>query len=277
MKLKAIATAVLLACFILNVSGQTADDHVAWGRAHLADGQLPAANASFAAAVSIEPGHPVANTLFGITRLLVLPNRNSVKTLLDRSGVEAEGRDVLNWTAEILRSRDGLPLIASGMNSVEFVAVLQGVVLSEIRAAQANMANVVDPNFLLALTAAETRTVKVTLDYGDIQLIQAGLHGLEYVIRSMSPWNLEANLSTLKAWHASGGLNVERVLRENPQLLTFATTNDWVHARVALLGAIERYQAASSFIRNRSPLAVRLFNLADRAVQDEARVSPGAE
>jgi hypothetical protein len=247
---------------------QTADLYIASGRGYLAVSNLVAANNSFSNAVTVSPGNPTGNVFYAATRLLTWPIRPMGSNFLTRLGVPNVGRDLYNWTALPPQDTNGLPPPPAGVNAADFPAMLRTNLLTELIGAEANLAKVTDPNFILGLTSSETRTVAVTLDYGDIQLLRAMLQAAECYSYTAYSLNLDAPLAPLYSLYTSN--SVERVLAEHPALLTFATTNDLAAAKAALLVGADRYDEASQFIRNRPTNVVRLFNYDPERADDEA-------
>ncbi len=65
-------------------------------------------------------------------------------------------------------------------------------------------------------------------------------------------------------------LSIESVLAENPQLLTFATTNDFHASQTAFTNASAMYMKASEFIRARPSSDTRLVSYdPDQAADEE--------
>lgn len=238
---------------------QTCSTLISDGRTFLTTSNLVAANARFAAAVALCPDDPTANALYAATRLAVLPNTPAISNFLTRVGVPLAGRSIYNWTAEPPRDTNGVLLAPAGVNANEFAAVLRTNLLPTIQAAEANLAKITQTNFLLSLTKNETKIADVTLDYGDVQLLRAMLRAWEYWSYTVYSWNLNVQLSSLRALYDSDILSIQRVLQDNPALLTFNTTNDLLAARQAFTNGVARYLEASSIIRNRPGNVNRLF------------------
>jgi len=239
----------------------TADDYVAQGRAYLVASNLAAANTSFSRAVALSPDHQAANVLYAATRLLVWPNQPAGSNFLNRLGVLAAGRSLYHWTARLPEDANGVPLAPAGVNANEATAILRTNLLSVIFAADASLAWVTSTNFTINLSAAETQSTDVTLDYGDVLMLRALLEASAYFSYTVYSWNLDAQLSDLRSLYTDGQLNVETLLSKYPYLLAFATTNDLLAARTSFTNAIEHYLEASQFIRNRPASLTRLFNL----------------
>ncbi len=261
----------LLSLLSLGVSAQNADTFVAAGRFHLAARDMTNANASLAAAVAAAPNHETANALYAATRLLALPSQPAVNVFLDRLGVSRERRDIYHWSTSIPRDTNGVPLAPAGVNANEFAALLRTTVLPEVSGAAANLAKVINTNFLLNLGSNETTFASVTVDYGDIQLLRAMLHAAEYYGYTVHSWNFDAQLSALRALATNRATTVQQIMAEYPQLFAFATTNDLAAAKEAFQRAVDRYFEASTFIRSRPTNTTRLFNYDPDMAQDELK------
>jgi hypothetical protein len=260
----------LIAGFLCsNASAQTADDWVSQGRSYLAARDITDANASFAKALVLNPNHKNANALYAITRLLVLPSQPAGSNFLTRIGFPAAGRNIYKWNSVPPKDANGLWIAPNGVNANEFTAQLRTNVLSVVSGAVGNLAAITDTNFTISLTSSETAMAGVTVDYGDLKLIQAGLYSSEYLIYTLNAQNLDAQLTAIRSLYTNGALSAEQVLSSYPQLFTFATTNDLQAARAAFTNAVNCYMSASAFIRNRPPGEVRLFNYDNESAKEE--------
>lgn len=252
-----------------NLNAQTADEFVTQGRADLAAQDLTDANASFAQAVTVSSTNEDANALYAITRLLVLPYQPAGSNFLTRIGIPLTGRNLYAWTADPPEDTNGLLLAPAGVNADEFTAQFRTNVLLAVSAAIGNLTIVTDTNYTLSLTSSETDLSAVTMDYGDLELIRAGLYASEYFIYTLNSQNLDAQLTDVRALYTGGTLSAGQVLADYPQLFTFASTNDLQAARAAFTNAVNCYLAASAFIRARAPGEVRLFNYDKVSAQEE--------
>jgi hypothetical protein len=141
--------------------------------------------------------------------------------------------------------------------------------LSLLLSVDANLGKVAATNFSLMLTAEETLSIPVTVDYGDIQLLRALAQAGQCACYLAAEWNLDALLTTIRSAY-DGEISWGQFLSEHPKLFTFASTNDLPLARQALLQATDRYFAASDWIRRRLPETVRLFNYDPSSETEEA-------
>ncbi len=255
----------LLACLLTFSStpliyAQNADALVAEGRAFLVAQDLTNANARFASAVSIAPFNDQAKVFYAATRLLTLAEKPAGRALLDKLGFTPTNRSIYAWTATVPTDTNGLPFAPTNMSASELTGFLRTNVLAEVVGASANLATVNNHQFTLLLTAEETSTTKVTLDYGDLLLMRAMLKFAQYAIYTANSWNIDAQLETVRSFIASDNAVAEDILQQFPNLFSFATTNDLNAAQQAFSQAVSLYVEASNFIRARPTNEVRLFN-----------------
>lgn len=256
-----ISITVFLLLTVMVGSSQTAADYVSQGRLHLSSRDVISANNSFSNAVAIAPNDPTGNVFFAATRLLTLPYEPAGSNILNRLGLPGSGRDYSNWTAKPPVDASGIPLAPPTVNVHELSSHLRWSVLPALAAAEANLAKVTDTNFSLTLTSDETQTVDLTLDYADIVLLRALLFGAQYIAYTVHSWNLDLPLQTIRGFYVANKLpSAADLLRDYPQLFTFATTNDLLAAKNAFKNGATLYMQASQLIRDRSTNVTRLFN-----------------
>jgi hypothetical protein len=270
MKTRILLATALLLTFAQAIHSQTADSWVSQGRKYLEATNLAAANNCFYQAVAASASHQTGNVFYAVTRLLVWPNQPAGSNFLSRLEVPIAGRDIYNWTALPPRDRTGVPPPPWGVRASDFTAMLGTNILTELIGAEANLAKVTDPNFVLNLTSNETRIVDVTLDYGDIQLLRGMLQAAEYCAYTTYSWNLDVMLEPVYDLYNINQFSLEGLLSDHPGLLTFKTTNDLAAARDALVAGVSRYCEASQLIRSRATNIVRLFNYDPDKADDEA-------
>ena len=263
-----VLISVISGLFCWTVSAQTADDWVNQGRSYLTAHNISAANTNFAQALAVNPNHQTANALYAITRILVLPSQPAGSNFLTRIGFPIAGRNIYAWDSFPPKDTNGLWLAPSGVNADEFTAQLRTNFLPAIAGAISNLA-AAHTNFTVSLTSSETTIADVTLDYGDLKLIQAGLYASEYCIYTLNAQNFDAQLTAIRALYSNGILSAQQVLSDYPQMFTFSTTNDLQAARSAFTNAINTYMAASAFINTRSTNEVRLFNYSPESSKGE--------
>lgn len=266
-------TALLLSVILIAGAwtgrGQTCEILIAQGRAALATNNMGVANAHFRDALTLCPSHQTGNVLYAATRLLSLPNEPVTSNFLTRLGLPLAGRDIYDWAAEPPTDTNGVLVAPGGVNAAEVSLHARTNLIAALLAAQANLAQVSDTNFLLTLAEAETKASGVTLDYGDVQMLRAMLRALEYFTYTICAWNADAEFSSLRKLHDAGLFSIEGVLADSPELLTFRTTNDLIAAKIAFENFVDLYLLASQHIRGRPLNVDRLFNLDLEKADDE--------
>ncbi len=200
--------------FALVSLAQDANTLITQGRAFLAQKNLTNANARFQAAVQIERGNQNANVFLGATRLLTLVDQPAGKAFLDRLGFAPTNRSFYGWTAGLARDTNGVVLAPANMSASEITAFLRTNVLLEMAAAADNLAKVADTNFTLTLASNETTIAEVTLDYGDVLLVRAGLEFAEYLGYTIHSWNLDAQLTAIRSLLTNSATTTEGFLAQ---------------------------------------------------------------
>ena len=260
---------------------QTAGTFITQGTNDLALKTSPgllAANTNFAYAVALSPTNETANALWALTRLLVLPQTPAGSNFLNQLNITNGSRSIYNWTATQPVDTNGKTVWPANYNSSNAIAFFRTNIMAVLAASATNLANIKSGGFTLTLTAGETTIGKitgedVTLDYGDIQMLQALVAVAQFAGYTVSAQNAAVVIPTLqKMGETNGGLTFQSILAAYPSLLTLSSAADLTSSRGALTNAIAYYFAASDFIRNvRAPGVVRLFNLGTNEVVQEAQ------
>lgn len=149
------------------------------------------------------------------------------------------------------------PAIAPGFRTGEVVAWLEDHALAELRLAHADAkaaaaAGAGADAFVMVLTAAMTGSEEVSVDRGDLLLVEVGLGGIIGLLDTLCLVDFDLELLP---WWNSEAENQATVLAAVPNLLGRAATASPARAagaRAALQEAIDRYPAASDWIRNRA-------------------------
>jgi len=269
---------LLVALLVVGAGPAAWADAFSTGTNDLAHTNLSGAYANLAAAVKASPNDPGANVYFAFTRLLSIPNGSAMKTFLSDWGLSAAGRDVYDWTARPHTDAGGTIEFPGGQNVDSVTAVTRSDVLPILAGAETNLAHITDTTFTLFMPHTVTHphhgsyldggVGDVTLDYGDVQMLRAGLEAEVFQIYNVHSWNVDGKVSAISNYEqipdltsGAGKEGIEGVLKKFPDAFTFATTNDFKAAREAFTNAINDYLAASQFIRSRPPGTLRLFNL----------------
>jgi uncharacterized repeat protein (TIGR03803 family) len=246
------------------LSDTNAMEDFAAGTNYVTVGYYALANQSFANALALCPANATYNFFYAATELLSLPRQTAGSNFLDHIGLSSTGRDLIDWQA---RLTNAIPI---GVNADEFTAQLRTNVLPAIIAAQNNLAQITATNFTVDLTADETHAGAVTVDWGDVQMLQAMCDTAQLLIYTINSWNVDVQLTTASNILANEG-GIEALLTNYPSLLTTTSTADLPAAQGAFTNAISNYFAASQFIRNRSPGETFLFNLDANKMQAELK------
>lgn len=271
MKTRNVCLATALLCAV-NLGAQTADELVLQGRQFLSSSNLPAAYSRFTNALALAPNHQAANVLAAATRILLIPRQPACSNLLTRLGLPAAGRNLYDWTADFRRTTNGDVILPPNLYSAEGIRVVSNAVMPTIRQSLDNLAKVVNPGFLLPLTASETAIEPVTIDYGDVLLARALLHAAEGLGHTLNAHNFNLWINQLEQMGKSDTLTIQSLLAAFPTLLTQNSKAELLKSRAAFTNAIHTYFAASDFIRNsRTNGAQRLFNLDPADAAEEAR------
>ena len=271
MLMKKRLLSILIGLFGLNLPAQTADQDVANGLTnYLVAHELVLANQQFTNALVLSPTNAAANALTAITRLLLLPTSPAGSNFLTSLGYATAGRNIYNWTSSLPVDASGDQVLPS-LNTAAMIAFYRTNVMAALAASRTNLARITDPTFTLALTAAETSLQAVTLDYGDVLLLQALERAAEFAGYTANAQNGDVVLSQLQALSKTNGLTIQRVLALYPSLLLLASPNDLTASEGAFTNAAALYFAASDFIRHVRPLgAPALFVLSDDKTNEEA-------
>ncbi len=226
MKKLFLGALILLGLALISLQASPADTLVTEGRTFLEQKNLSAAKAKFAAAVAADASHANANFFYAVTRLLSQATTPAGETFLTRLGFPAGGRDIYHWNSSVPDDEDGDTLIPEEVTVAEFSAHLRNEILPEVIAANANLSQITDDSFQVNLTALETTSSAVTVDYADVLVLRAILHGLEYWFYTLNSWNLDVQLTSLKSVCGCGTVDAEWLLSDHPNLFTFATLAD---------------------------------------------------
>jgi uncharacterized repeat protein (TIGR03803 family) len=236
-------------------------DYVATGRAFLAQTNYVAASLAFSNAVAAAPKDPTANTLWAASRILAFPNQPAGSNFLTKIGITKSGRIMGNWTADFSHDTDGDPVFPSGLSFKEAGQMLRSDFLPVLIAAGTNLATVTSTSFQLTLGEAETHSVEVTLDYGDIQMARAIGHAMECFCYMVSSWNTDILVSKVQSMAKDHTTTIQDLLKAYPNAMTYASTNDLPTAKASFIKGVGIYMTASEFIRARTASSVNhLFN-----------------
>ncbi|MGO8835946.1 MAG: beta strand repeat-containing protein [Limisphaerales bacterium] len=260
----------LALCFAAStLLAQTADQYVAAGRVCLTQQNLSGAYSNFNAAVTLSSTNETANAFLAVTRLLVLPQQPAGSNFLNNLGFPKSGRNLYNWTSTLPKDANGDTILPTNNTSVA-IAFFRTNVMVALGASGTNLSRITDPGFTLSLTAAETDSEAVTVDYGDFLLMQAELYTAEFLGYTLNAQNCNVVARQLQLLSQTNGLTIQAVLAIYPSLLTQNNAADLTNSEAAFTNVIAFYLAASDFIRNTRPPGQGLFILEPKEVAGEA-------
>lgn len=233
------------------------------GSNYLAVGDYILASYSFSNALSFSPKNPAYNFFAAASELLSLMQEPAGSNFLTHIGIGTEGRELFDWTATGPTNANGhleVPATSPPLNADEFTSQLRTNVLPAVNIAEGDLSQITATNFLLDLPNALTHAGAVTVDWGDIQMLESMCYAGDLVIYTMNSWNMNAQLAQVTNLFDSPN-GIQGILATYPGLLTTTSTADYPAAKAAFVSAIDSYFAASEFIRSRPPGEIRLFNL----------------
>jgi hypothetical protein len=272
--MKKLVTLITLAWATL-ASAQTASQFITAGRNDLALTNWWGADTNFAAALAAPNGstNEDANALKAVTRLLVLPQTPAGSNFLVTLGFPKTNRWLPGFPlASLPKDANGEPVFPANYNSATIVSFFRANILTAITNSAANLAAITDPGYTLTLSANETLTESVTVDYGDIQMLRAMLSAAQFFGYTINENNLSTVIPTVEGWIENGTFTFQMALANYPNILSLQNTGDLPTSKSALTNAIALYFAASDFIRNRPADATgRLFTLDAGATNEEAQ------
>ena len=238
-----LAAALFLGGFAA-APAQNCDTLISQGRQALAASDLPTAWARFQSAAATCPNNEEAAALAAIARVLYLPYDSAGTNLLDRLGFIVTQRNIFDWEGE---SPHNAP---AGVSAKELAGYARGAMLSAFGASAADLARILNSSFRLRLSAAETHTDPMTLDYGDILMLQASMQFGQYLCYTLATYNTDVQLPLLQQV-ATNALTLHQLLDDHSDLLAFATLTDLAPAKAAFTNGAALYLAASTYIRSR--------------------------
>jgi len=241
------------------------------GTNYVASGDFTLANMTLSNALNVSPTNADYNFFYAASELLSLPSQPAGSNFLTRLGFGSAGRDIFDWRADGPTNARGhlvVPVTTPPLDLDEFTAQLRTNVLFSVINAQSSLAQIADKNFTINLTTNETHAGAVTVDWGDVQMLQAMCETAELFIYTTYSWNLDVQLATATNLLGKNG-SIQAFLTNYPSILATTSTADLPAAKGAFTNAISNYFAASQFIRSRPGGETRLFNLDAGDLQEE--------
>ena len=179
-----------------------------------ANPDLIAALSQFSAAVSADPLNPRVRVVRAFARIAALTQYPGVKTLLDRFGFSAEGRDLWNWTSMCTDE------MAPDLSSKEVLDQLAGPVADALSQADLDLALVTGSDFLTVFAEADWHFGEdFFVDYGDVIMVRAFLKAAVSAIQLLTSQNADVGIANLNAAIEEGRVSVDGLLKAYPSLL----------------------------------------------------------
>lgn len=241
--------------------GQSAFEQLRLGRALLSDGDYRAAHVIFEDVLASHPEDDTARFFLAFTTLISVIDNPKVQSTMDAFGVSMSGRDPFSWTADIPTSQTGWPVPPNGSTSKDLLDLLRDEFIPALGVSLNHLRDIDDPDFFIFLTAEETGTQTVIVDWGDLSLMRSALMLLESFIWTLDSYDLDASLTRLFTMREDQSIDLESLLKAFPNLLRLAGNESFTLAAGSLTGSLLEFQKASTFIKNRSAGASRLFTL----------------
>ena len=227
------------------VQAATASVYINTGLQQLAN-QTPSgltnADASFAQATNSDPSNDQAQVLKAATALALVQSSPNFVQLLTAAGVTNPVQSIYNPSYGFSFTPQGLPqILGSNSDIIAFLDALR----SQIDPAIVQLSQV-STNVSFTLTAQQTATFPVAVDYGDVQIALSALYLLKAISYTADSYNLETSLSDF----LSQNLTFEEFLQKYPQFLNFSSTDHRVDDASAFTNANAAFQKAVNFITN---------------------------
>jgi Leucine-rich repeat (LRR) protein len=249
----------------------SADDYVQQGRQLIRDysyQNVLDANASFYAALQIEPNHDLANFLYAISRLAAIVDMKAAYTpgtpletlneIADAYGVASTGRNIPNWTAGIYVGENGRAQVPEDCPSPQAVVnYFNHAFMDQVNGALDNLARI-DQSFAFIVTQEEMGTDDMDdteVDYGEVLLYRTALYGLKSALLIATAYNYDVpDVQLIIDKVADDIFDWKKDIYDKyAQLAMLATGGDTQlseDAKTAMLNMIDSYFDASEFIRN---------------------------
>jgi len=254
-----------------NPGTRSSSELIARGRTLLQNQELVPATTAFKFAVDVSPDNQEANFFYAVTRLLNLVESNqdgpdpdtmdSVKELLDRLGVTAEGRTIYNWTADFQRDVNGnIILPDTTPTGSELQEFLSNIILPEVEGALNNL-SVIGQDFQITVSPIIfgpnyipfAGLDVIEIDYTDVAFLRSILHLLKGTIYLATAYDADnINIADLYDRYKSNLLNITQVFTQYPNLLKIKDATNLGAAKTSLSSAIQSYYEAFDSLKSES-------------------------
>lgn len=267
MRLMPLFGAISALSLCSSAQAESAASLIASGRAALVSHDIVTANTDFQAAVAASPTDQEANVLYAASQVFVLETQTPAQKLLNSLNVTSAGRDIFDWTA---RQKPGIPASAT-LTSDTFKTYATTILLPQLQSAQQNLAAVTDTSFSTTLSASEDGLADVTIDYGDVKLLEALVDAGIASIEAGDTFNSLVKSTDFAAWLRTNALTIQTLVAKYPALFT-SSNPSYTAAFSAFSQSVTNYVAASNFIRARVTVTNNLFSIDPSEAGSEARL-----
>ena len=220
----------------------------------------------FSSALAIHPNNEQANFFYAIARIAGIFDMNtpyeqglpieSLNELLDSCGVDSNGRDIFNWTAEIYETQDDYPILTDQCPSPQaIIDYFDTVFLSEIDGALDNLSKISDSfETIISKDEMSSQSIEdVEVDYGEVLILKSALYAIKSVVLTISSYNYDVqNVQMLvnkiigEEFHINDDLL--NIYPELFALLPGKANQISTDAKENLLNSIDTYFSAYTFI-----------------------------
>jgi len=209
---------------------------------------LASADALFTSALSNNPISDNALVLKSGTGLALLQQSTNFVKLLTAIGVTQPSQSIYAYDYQFPVDANG-HVILSG-NSTNIGSYIVNTLRPQISSSITNLL-AVSTNISLTLTAAQTSTAPMAIDYADVQWALCMLYLMKSASHAIDSYNTTLALSDF-AKAVDGATSVKQILSAYPSLLTFSTNaSGRTLAAQSFTNAFAAYQRATNFVLTR--------------------------
>ena len=254
---------ILVLSFVASniAQGQTSDQFLTAGRTAFVDGDYRTAHSMFEQAHSKEKSNASVRFFMALTTLVSVIDDSEVQVALNAFGFQSIGRNPLNWAASAPADERGWPITPAGWASDKVLNLVFQNLSTGLGDAFSLLEGISNKDALIMLTAEETGSDIIFVDWGDVSLIKAGIMFLRSMISNLEAYNTKITLADVLALRDSLDIRVDNLLEAYPSALKLNSGKKFNQAEDRMLQAVQHYQAASLFIRGRLSGVQRLFTV----------------
>ncbi|GAX60611.1 subtilisin-like serine protease [Candidatus Scalindua japonica] len=224
------------------------NEHVTNGKDFLKVFDFVNSNSEFEAALVVDPNHEEANFYYSFTRIAVLLSSTELNNLLDGFGVDPQGRDIQNWTADFQRDIDGKIVLPANSPTGDLVVnYLETILLLQVEGALVNLSKVGN-NFSSSFSFGDGI---IDFDYGDAAFYNAFLLFSKLVMGLVMSYDFGVDIDDIVSnFNYTHCFTIIEVLNTYVNLLELLPVNYLSQSGTALYNAVEMYKAASTYVIN---------------------------